>query len=197
MVNEVNVMNEIYGNKKCKMSRKYYNLYSVCDAGEGNSGLIICYFLSRSPKIEFESLDLYAELNCSEDQILKWHRKYGKEFLQCFEDVAKFLDIYDGEDFGYWVLKCKYNGIDISVVGRRDDSSIVVSFAENEKVNLAGVLNDIENTCENYYFRVLTCPNCYHHFHFNEKSVTDKKYEVTCDGCGVLIHCKRVLNDLI
>ena len=126
-----------------KIQRYKFNKLKVDD--QQTVGLLICYQLATYKNINFVSLNI----DFVSDEIgVDAHREYvyTKEmFNSIFQSVYQFIKAFDDDNFGWWKLLFEYDGIELQVIGERDESDICISYNKDIDVEIFDLLSEIEN----------------------------------------------------
>ena len=127
-----------------KIQRYKFNKLKVDD--QQTVGLLICYQLATHKNIDFVSLNI----DFVSDEIgVDAHREYvyTKEmFNSIFQSVYQFIKAFDDDNFGWWKLLFEYDGIELQVIGERDESDIRIFHNKDIDVEIFDLLLEIENS---------------------------------------------------
>ena len=123
-----------------------YDLHDAFSQSATNRGLAICYAIAICKDSSLVSLDLKAKHE-EIGVIEKWHKKYSHDsFTSIFHEIKEFLDIYDKDDFGRWILNIMYQNIEVIISGERDKTEIGVSYPKERTLNLLPLLSEAESS---------------------------------------------------
>lgn len=149
--------------------------YSLCDAFSescSNVGLWICYALATCERGFMNEIELEAE---SEEIGVPqaWYRRFNKEtFLETYDSFWAFLACFDLDDFGMWSIELQYEGISVSVSGKRDSDRIAMSYLSDAEVNLLPLIAEVEEVSYSYNrYDADVKEILEHHYNMSEKRV--------------------------
>lgn len=127
-----------------------YDLDDVFTQLTSSSGLIISYVLATSKSSKLISLELIAKHE-EIGVIEKWYNRFCQEsFANTFHGLKDFLEAYDYNDFGMWIAKVLYKGVEVTISGDRDNTELGVSYPKEIKLNLLPLLSEVESSTYQY-----------------------------------------------
>ena len=124
---------------------EHYELDGAWADVPANRGLVLCHALAFSDRAELMEVHLRAEQEEIGEPIA-WERSFsGQRFRTSFSDLHRFLEIYDGEDFGVWTLHLVFQNTEVLVSGHRTQTLIGVTYPAQAELNLLPLLKDAED----------------------------------------------------
>ena len=130
---------------------QHYDLDEAFSTSQSNKGLVICFALATCPKAKM--ISFLCEAKHEEIGVpLQWQREHTYESFNSVysNNLEKFLDVYDDDDFGSWRMKIDYQNVEISISGHRTETEIGLHYPKDKPVNLLPLLYEVETSTYQY-----------------------------------------------